>query len=255
MAEELAMRLGYPCVSREDIIRDAVRQFNVSEEKLTSTLAGKSGSRIGALGGEAAHLNYLRVALLEKVLDGKIIYHGHAVQYLLGKMKGALRVRINADMTYRINSAMRQHRLSREQTTTMINELDKQSARWARVMYGVDWNDPFLFDVVFNLECLSIQSVVDILVQMTMLDEFTPDESSRKTLENLRLESMVWAVLAKGRRTHAASVDVSADNGRVTIRGSVGSKQVVNEIIAVAQNVPGVRSVTSHIGIGSNWLW
>lgn len=255
VAEALAERLGYLCVSREDLIQNAARDFEISTNDFNAVMEEQPSFWQKASAQRMAYLNILKSVLLKKVQDSRVVYHGHAIQFLLGNIKGVLRVRINADMEYRINSAMRHHGCNRDQAIAMIADLDKQSIKWTRYLYGVEWNDPSLFDVVFNLERFNVQSVVEMLYQMTKLDEFVPDDSSRRSFENRRLESMVWAALAKDKRTRAASVQVEADNGQITIGGSVGSKHVLDDVLAVAKQISGVRAVTIHIGIGSNWLW
>ncbi|MGD9246625.1 MAG: cytidylate kinase family protein [Desulfobacteraceae bacterium] len=255
VAEGLAAHLGYPCIGREDIIRDAVRDFDVTESDINALMVKQSSFRQRAQRKRQACLNYFKAALLAKAEDGNIVYHGHAVQFLLGNIKGVLRVRINADNEYRIARAMQEHSIDRDQAIAKIAIDDKQSVKSTRLVYGIEWNDPMIHDVIFTLDTFTVPNVVSILSQMTELEAFTPDETSRQTFKNLQLQSLVWAALAKDKRTWAAGVQVEADKAHITVKGSVGSKHIRNEILAVVANVPGVKGVTSQMGIGSNWLW
>lgn len=255
VAEQLAARLDHPCVSREEITKDAARDFEVSEARFNAAMVEPPSFWRQSTGKRTIYLNYFKAALLKRASDGRIVYHGQAGHLLLGNIRGVLRVRINADMAYRIASAMQQHQCSREQALALISDLDRQNIKWTRFLYGARWDDPALFDVVFNLEQMREESVVQTLFAMTALEDFQPDAASWKSFHDLRLGSMVWAALARDKRTRMAAIQVDADDGLVTLAGSVGSRQVLNEVLAVAQQVRGVKAVTSRIGIGANWMW
>ena len=119
----------------------------------------------------------------------------------------------------------------------------------------MDWNDPFLYDVIINLERTSIKSAVDVIAQMAELDDFKPDEESRKALNNQVLSSMVWAALTKDGRTNTSSLNVVSDNGIVTLSGSAGSDRALKAIEEVTKAVEGVKEVVNEIGVGADWQW
>jgi osmotically-inducible protein OsmY len=69
------------------------------------------------------------------------------------------------------------------------------------------------------------------------------------------LSSLVWAALAKDKRTNNANLQVVSDNGKVTVSGSVGSKRSLTAIDEVTRGVKGVREVINEAGIGADWQW
>jgi osmotically-inducible protein OsmY len=109
--------------------------------------------------------------------------------------------------------------------------------------------------VVLNLERMSIGGASQAIVSMAQLDDFKMTPQSQKAFEDLRVTSGVWAALVKDERTRAASVQVVANNGVVTITGKAGAGKVVDAIPAVAGQVPGVKEVRNEVGIGSDWYW
>ena len=119
----------------------------------------------------------------------------------------------------------------------------------------MDWSDPDLYDVVINLDRISIAGAVDIIIKMTELDDFKPDEYSMAALNNQVLSSMVWAALTKDDRTNNLNLHVSSENGVVRISGSAGSESSLKNIDEITKGVPGVREVINEVGIGTDWQW
>ena len=254
VAEELSRKLGYPCISKE-IILDAAEEFGIPEDKLIAAMEKPPRSWLEAPAKKIAHLNYVRFSLLKRARKNDLVYHGYAGHLLLGDIVHVLRVRVIANMEYRINAAMEKEGLNRKEAVSMIKKLDKQSLNWTRFLYGVDWNDPALYDVVINLDRISIAGAVDIIAQMTELDDFKPDENSKAELNNQVLSSMVWAALTKDDRTNNSDLHVVSDNGTVKISGSTSSEDSLNAITDITKEVEGVRKVINEVGTGSDWQW
>ena len=105
--------------------------------------------------------------------------------------------------------------MSRKEATAHLRKLDAQLMKWTRFLYGVEWQDPSLYDVVLNLDHINIDGAATMLAQMTRLDDFQPTDASRKAFENLCLSSFVWAALTKDQRTRTANIRVAADAGAV----------------------------------------
>lgn len=254
VAESLSSKLGYPCISKE-IILDAAEEFGVPEEKLIAAMEKPPKSWLQAPEKRISHLNYVRYALLMRARNDDLVYHGYAGHLLLGDITYVIRVRVIANMEYRIKAAMEQENLTRKEAISMIKKLDKQSLNWTRFLYGVEWQDPSLYDIVINLDRTSIEGAVDILTRMSELEDFKPDEASRMAFNNQVLSSMVWAALTKDDRTNTSNLRVVADNGIVTISGDAGFERDLNAIEEVIMKVEGVKEVKNEVGISSDWQW
>lgn len=254
VAEAVGKRLGYPCLSKE-VILDAVEEFGVPEEKLVAALEEPPKAWTLKPSRRIAHLNYVRYALLKAAKNGEMVYHGYAGHLLLSGIPKILRIRIIADVEYRIDAAMKELNLTRLDAISMIEKLDKQSRNWTNFLYGIDWDHPSLYDTVINLDCISIESSAEIIEKMVSLRDFQPTEASKKAFDDQLLSSLVWAALTKEKETSSANVRVSSDDGTVTISGSVGSETNQKAVGEVAMKVPGVRQVKNEVGIGSDWHW
>ena len=254
VAESLGKKLGYPCISKE-IILDAAEEFGVPEDKLIAAMEKPPKSWLQAPGKRIAHLNYIRYALLKRARKDDLVYHGYAGHLLLGDIAHVLRVRVIAHEEYRVNAAMRLDNIKRKEAVSLIKKLDKHSHNWTRFLYGVDWQDPSLYDIVINLDRTSVEGAVKIIAQMSELEDFKPDESSRAAFNNQVLSSMVWAALTKDERTNVANLRVVADNGIITISGNAVFERTQKAIEEVCLKVAGVKDVVNEAGIGSDWQW
>jgi osmotically-inducible protein OsmY len=254
VAEGLAAALGHPCVSREVVV-DAARDYGVPEAELQSTLEEPPHFWEKTPGRIAASLNLVRAALLKRARDGDLVYHGYAGHLLLGGIAHVLRVRVIADRESRIRAAMEDKGMDHRAAADFVKKLDNQLIKWTRFLYGVEWQDPSLYDVVLNLEHMSIESAVKTIAQITRMDDFRPTADSRKAFEDLLLSSNVWAALTIDKRTRSANVRVAADDGVVFVTGLADNERTLTAVQEVAAAVDGVREVESEVGIGRTWQW
>ena len=245
LAQCVADRLSYPIFSRDDLIEAATR-YGVSEQEVTSAMDKPPSLWERFIG--AKHKTYLRsvqAALSERARDasGNLVYHGHMGHLLLPGISHVIGVRVIADMEYRIATAMEQGSATREETVANIKKADKERAAWAMFLYGVQWDDPSLYDAVFKLGQMGLDSVCDMVAGMARLPEYQPTAESIKAMNDLAVGSQVSARLATDPRTLVTDLSVSADAGLVTITGVVDWQATVDAIPLVAREVEGVTEV------------
>jgi len=250
LAECLSGRLGYPCVSREVIV-DAASEYGISLEKLTAAMEKPPSFWEQLTGERTAYLHYVRAALYERALGGNLVYHGHAGHLLLRDVSPVIRIRVIAGLEFRIKEAMERLRIGRKEARARIREYDLARVKWTRFLYNVDWYDASLFDVVVNVDQMGIECACEVVARTADLDCFKPTPESQRVIENLTLSSRVWAALAKDPSTWSAEVEVTADDGIVTITGSSRLDEVIRAIPTVAGRVEGVQEVRCHVGLGS----
>ena len=250
LAECLAERLGYRCVSRE-VVLDAAKAFGIPAQKLTEAMEKPPSFWQQLTGERADYLYYVRAALCERALEGNLVYHGHAGHLLLSGVSHVIKVRVIADMEYRIKAAMRDQKLDRHGAIAYIKKVDRERVRWTRFLYGVEWTDPTLYDLVLNLAQISIRTACDILSFMAELPEFKPTPESLRAMDDLILSGRVRAALSQDPRTKASDLTVIVKDRVAMISGTTGSAAVVDAIPIVAGQVEGIKDVTCEVGIGS----
>jgi cytidylate kinase len=255
VAEQLAARLDCPVISREQVLLQAAEDYGISERELTDSLNHPPPFWQQVLGKRMAYVKCVTAVLFDHVRQGSLVYHGNVGHLLLSGVPPVLRVRVIAGMEQRIEAAMAQAKLNREQAIAHIQRVDNERSKWARVLYGVNWNDPGQYDVILNLERISVGSACEMIARMAELPEFQLTDASRKQLEDASLSSKVWAAMAKNPLTRSASLEVTAKDGEVTITGNVSSTKAAEAVSDIAGGVSGVKLLRSEVGMGADWHW
>jgi cytidylate kinase len=255
VAEQLAKRLGHPTLSREEVLLQAARDYGISERELADSLNQPPPFWQQVVTKRLAYVKCVTAVLLDRARQGNLIYHGNVGHLLLSGVPHVLRVRVIADLERRIRAAMKQAKLTREKAIAHIQRVDKERSKWAQVLYGVNWDDPAQYDLVVNLERISVATACDTIARISESEDFKPTAAGRKRLEDLSLSCRVWAVMAKNPLTRSASMEVTADAGEVVVTGNVGSGKAVEAVTQAAQAVAGVKKLRCEVGIGTDWHW
>jgi hypothetical protein len=242
-----------PCISREEV-RDAAHAGGAQEGQ-GATLEEPPRFWQKTPGRLPAHLNRLRARMLEQAPSGEFVYHGQAGHLLLGGVDHVLRVRVDAGEDYRVWTAMADFHLSEDEARKYVKTLDEQLKKWTRFLYGVDWEDPLLYDVVLRVDRVGVEGTAATIVMMTGLPRFRPTDESRRAYADLVLSTRVWEALNDDTRTRSANVRVAADGAGVFVTGSADGVKAVEAIDAVAAAVPGVGQVTNEVTLGGHWQW
>lgn len=135
------------------------------------------------------------------------------------------------------------HDRDHQKAFTMIQEKDRESEILARNLYSVDWQEPSLYDIIFNLNNVRVENAVELLVHMSMQNNFTPSPSARREHEDLFLGCLVWAELIKSPLTCHSNIMVTANGGRVAVHGHARSEEIIREIPIIANQIDGVKKV------------
>ncbi len=255
LAERLSQRLGYPSLGREEAVQEATRRYGISEKKLLDAVLTPPAIWQQTVGPRIVYLKCLTASILEHAPEGNLVYHGYAGHLLLRGLPNVLRIRVIADLEFRLQAAMKEKNFSRNQALEYIENRDKEREKWTHFLYGLDWQDPALYDLVFNLEHISIENACEVIVCRIQLSDFQMTPEKQKVFADALLSSRVWAALAQDDRTRVSSLQVSADDGLVTLKGSVGSQKTMDLILKRAGAVKGVKSVINEMGIGTDWYW
>jgi cytidylate kinase len=248
LADCLGKRLGYQVVGRE-VVLEAAREFGISPVKLTTAMEKPPSFWQQLTGERTTYLNYVRATLTEHAIKGDLVYHGHAGHLLLAGVAHVICARVIADMEYRIKAAMQQLQVDREEAAAYIKRVDEERVNWTWFLYGIDWDEPSLYDITLNLERLSIESACEIVAHMTELEEFQPSVESRNSLQDLALGSRVWATLMRDPRTSTVDARVSSSGGVVTITGNATRRDILDAVPLVAGAVPGVKEIRPQMDL------
>jgi cytidylate kinase len=250
LAKCLSDRLGIPAVSQE-ILQEASDRFGISQTLLLQQLEKTKGLIRGISTDRNLYLTAIQLALAERAQRGPFVYYGHAGHLLLKGVPQVLKVRVIAPLNRRAQKLVENQKMSLEDAKKTIEKIDEGRVKWTRFLYDVDWRDPSLYDLVINLDSISIESACELIIGTLNQAEFKESSESRSIIEDFLLASQVKTELVGHDRTKGLELKVSAEKGTVRIFGTFetggifhsGKNQIKNDLIEVARQVAGVREI------------
>jgi cytidylate kinase len=242
LAECLALKLGYRTIDRDVIVQRAAAH-GFSQDELRAALEKPPGFLERFSHHRYKYLALIQAALTEEVRTGNVLYHGLAGHLLLGGGRHILRIRLIAPMDFRIRMVCDRLNYSRSDAVAYIHKMDEQRRKWVSFLYGVDWRNPSLYDLVINLEHMSLETACEIIAGAARQRCFKLTPACRSALEHLALASKVRAMLAIASATEGLEFEVTADDGVVTIAGKLSQTDQLAEVQRIAKAVTGVTAL------------
>ncbi|MEJ2111688.1 MAG: cytidylate kinase family protein [Acidobacteriota bacterium] len=248
LAKGLAEKTGYRLVSREDIIQSASK-YGVASDTLEEALLKPPGFWERFRHERRRYLSFVQAALCDQAKEDGIIYHGNAGYILLRGISHVLCVHVVAPLPYRIEMLMKRENMLREDAVRYIEKMDQYRRDWTRFLYGVDWLDPNLYDLMINLKTLDIRGAVDIVAAAASRAEFQSTDESRKYMEDLLLASRVRSALAANHKTASVEIDVEARAGIIYLKGKIRPTSLIDAVVETVGKVKGVNEINQE-GLG-----
>ncbi len=245
LAEAVSQRLGYRRIDHDQVIAKAT-QWGISEEELRTAIEKPPGFFGQSQHTKYRYLAFIQAALAQEVIRGNAVYHGLAGHLLLGKGQHVLRTRIIAPMVFRVPLAEYRGNCSRKEAITHIDRTDEDYRKWTRFLYDVDWTDPLLYDLVINLEQMTLVEACDAICLLAERGCFQTTPDTQADLGNLALASWIKASLAMNAETCDLQFEIAADNGSVSIKGAIDTPGQASRIRGLIANIPGVAEVRLH---------
>jgi cytidylate kinase len=245
VAEKTAQKLGYACVSR-DILLEASKQYNVPEIKLKKSMERAPGF-LERLGFEKQkYISYVQSALLKRLKEDNIIYHGLAGHFFVKNISHALMVRIIVDIKDRVEYCMQSEKVSESKAYDMLKKLDEERKKWGQYLYGIDITDPALYDLVVNITKFSVDDAVDLVCRSIQMEQFKTTPESQQAMEDLAIAAEVKALLMGD----VPPQEVEAKNGIVTVTiqsTMLQEADLVARVENLSRQVEGVKGIKVEV--------
>lgn len=212
VAEKVAGRLGYRCISHE-VITDAAQRFQIPQEKMEQAILDAPSVFERVTSEKQKYIAYLAAEILSHFKNDNVIYHGPAGHFLAPDIAHHLRVRIIADLEDRIALMMERENLRREIAKRYLKKEDKVRKTWSRQFYRVDDMDLSLYDLAIHIHKLTVDHAADIICETVSGPGFVTSCESQRAIENLALAANIRAELLE----EYPGCDVFADGKDVEI--------------------------------------
>jgi len=239
VAEKLAKRLGYRCISRDQVIED-LEEFHLPEVKLVRGLHDTFSVLDRFPQGKTRITTAIRSAILQQFLDSNIVYHGLGGHYYVKNISHVLRVRIITDLKSRIEDEMARQNISEEKARFILEKDDEERSKWRMLLYGTDVVDSENYNMVIKIGHLDEDGAVDLIAKAASLPSFQETPESRKILADYALAALVNRTLFDF--PHAS---VSAKDGKVAIslKAPEDQQAIINSRIGeMIAHLPGVKN-------------
>ena len=143
---------------------------------------------------------------------------------------------------------MKESNFTQAEARKHIFDIDSRRTSWAKFLYNVDFNDALNYDMVLNMDKMSVNTMADVIFRAANSPEYAIDEKAKKTIRDVHLKSVILAHLAKSPRTRGMELMIQSDSdtGLVKVRGLgpiVGSDTWENDIRDVILGVEGVKDI------------
>jgi cytidylate kinase len=254
LADRISSALGCPCIGSK-ILVEAATKLGVPDQVLIKKMEKEPGLWDRLTLERRIYVVAAQAALSEHVQTGNIVYHGMAAHMLLRGLPAVLRLNLIAPLEVRIQTLMERRGLTRQAAEQYIDNAESSRIRWTRFMYNVDVRDARLYDLVINLEGMSIQTACYAVLEVAKQPEFQITESVRARLVDFALICRVKVALATHPASRGLDLQVTADRGIVSILGEVPqsimlthiSSRWEQELTQIVKDVEGVRRVELNL--------
>lgn len=196
VAEKLAEKLGYECVSRE-ILLEASQEYNIPEIKLVRAIEDAPKILERFTREKEKYVTYIRAALLKRAQKDNMVYHGLFGNFFLQDIPHVLKVRIVGDLETRVAEEVERAGITESRAREVIIRDDEERRKWALHLYGADTWDATHYDLVIHLKSISVDDAVSLILHTLQFSPFQTTPESQQIIDNLveamRLEvSPVW---------------------------------------------------------------
>ena len=137
----------------------------------------------------------------------------------------------------------------REAALKAIEQSDHERSAFIKFAFGVDWDNPVLYDVVLNTDKMSVKIAVSTVLGIGRSEEIKACSiDAIQSLERMSLERRVEAALIEAGLTYGPTTSISVsveEPGKVRLIGIVEDQAGKGRAEKLARGLKGVVSVDS----------
>jgi cytidylate kinase len=250
VAEQLAAELQLATLQHE-VAERVADKMHVPKSLISRLRTGKAGALERWRADTQSIAVYTAEQVLEAAAKGNVVLRGWGATQLLRPVPHVPCIRILRPFEQRVQWLMGQLDTDdRELAQEEIKRSDEANAARMHDQFGVAWGDPVLFDLVLNMDRITVDSAVHQIKSLLTRPEFAETEASRALLQGMALAARVRASLRSDERTREIIINIEgAAGGAVRLTGIVVNEGERAMVAEVAAAVPGVASVDNQLNV------
>ena len=198
------------------------------------------------------YLERLYSVIYELAKQGDAVFLGRGSHLLLRDFPCALHVRVTASLETRIRTLMDQG-CARDAAARALRRSDDERSAVLTFAFGVDWEDPTRYDLVLNMDKLSVPLAVGTVLHVVRSPDIS-DASTEAigTLETMSLASRAEAALSEvtlGQRFASTLAVTVVGPGKIRVSGQVETDGQKSHVEKTLRAVKGVEEVENAIQV------
>ena len=250
IARRVADQLGYNFYDTEAIEKvaremDFLKDVKEADEKVPSLFQRFFSHR------PEIHLDRLYSVIYELASRGDAVFLGRGGHTLLRAFKCALHIRVIASLEKRIQH-LEERGLVRGEAIQAIRISDHERGAFIKLAFGLDWDNPELYDIILNMDNLTVDLAVDTVLHMARTEEIRDrSRDVMKSLEMMGLARRAEAALLEaelGYPSNLVSISV-LEPGKIRLTGFLEPKWDKERVERILKGVKGLQSIDNQTRI------
>lgn len=149
---------------------------------------------------------------------------------LLKGIPHALRVRITAPIERRVTEVMKKEAIALETARLVIKEADRSINGAMSRLYGERWKDSSNFDLMFDSQETSIDTIVEVIKAALLEKEKLNTDDARRLLHLHAVAAKIKAGIVTNPSFLVPTLEVHVEGNAIVLRGVIHSPKEQNEI-------------------------
>jgi len=157
-----------------------------------------------------------------------------------------LKVRIIANLEDRVKEEMKRENCTAGEARYQLKKDDEERRKWSMSLYGIDTNDPSLYDIVLHIDALKVDDAVEILTDMARLPCFQTTLESQAKINDFYLAAKAHAIIFD----RFPKADVRCNNAVVSVKIETAlslENEATDTIKNAIRSVDGIEDVLVYV--------
>lgn len=196
--------------------------------------------------GKDVYLDRLRTAILESAMVGNVVFLGRGAQFILAGVPGIFRVRLIAGRDIRVKRMSKVLDCDMKTAERYCKRSDHDRKGYSRFFFAGHWANSDSYEITLCTNHLNVEVATEIVLQAYKASSAESEDGSA-ILANRFLAQVVRNRILYVQNIPVDLLEVEAEDGHVSIRGTVTTQDAVQYCEEAAKTVKGVRAVESEI--------
>ena len=247
IARRVAEQLGYAFYDTE-AIENAAREMGFLQD--VKEIDEKVPSLFQRLFSQKpeVHLDRLNSIIYELASRGNAVFLGRGSHILLRALKCALHIRVTAGLEKRIQNLV-ERGFQMEMAIKAIRRSDHERGAFIKFAVQVDWDNPELYDIVLNMDNLTVEMAVNAVLHISSCEEIKARSvDAMRSLEMMGLSRRAEATLIEAGFIHCPSISV-LEPGKIQLTGFVAEPLTKTKAEEILKGVKGIKSIDNQIQV------